>query len=102
MLKEGSYENCMKLYLVCVSICFDDLLDVGVADGALLVDDLGALLAQAAMAAWHHDCINLASHAYFAHVVLDVGHRWLLAHHLSWIDKTALRWLHDTPLVQGR
>ena len=69
-----------------VSICFDDLLDFGVADGALLVDDLGALLAKAAVTAWHHHCIDLASHAHFAHVVLDVGHDRLLAHHLSWVD----------------
>ena len=45
MKKEGSYENFKKLYLVCVSICFDDLCNVGVTDGALLVDDFGALLA---------------------------------------------------------
>lgn len=52
-----------------ISVGLNDLLDSLLADGALLVDDLGALFAEAAMAARHHHGVDFASHAHSALVV---------------------------------
>ena len=73
---------------------FDDLLNGLVADGALLVDDLRALFAEAAMAAGDHDCVDLAGHAHLAVIVTTLvlrlhhllrGTTLLPASHLGWI-----------------
>ena len=65
------------------------MLDGLLADRALLVDDLGALLAKDAVATRHHHSVDLAAHAHLAVVVskllllLLLHHLWLLsAHHL--------------------
>lgn len=55
-----------------LSVCLDDLLDILLADWALLVDDLGALLAEASVPARHHHSVDVASHAHFADIVIVV------------------------------
>ena len=48
------------------------MLDAGVADRAALVNDFAAVLAEAAMAAGHHNCIDGLVHADTAVVIVMV------------------------------
>ena len=65
-----SEKNCLVVEVV--SVCLDDLLDILLADWALLVDDLSALLAEASMPARHHHSVDVASHAHFADIVIVI------------------------------
>ena len=77
------------------SVGFYDLLDSLLADGALFVDNLAALLAEATMSTWHHHRVDLARHAHLATLILNVvllvqQLRPLAGHHLRWVHHALL------------